>query len=89
MNGRTRNPGTLPPASRLRPGESKTYGLKFLVSDSIRHIENTLARQSAAGRRWRAGLRAAPGHRGHDLFLRYGKPVTSLKVEPRIGDRDS
>src|SRR2546430_32703 len=27
----------------LKPGESKTYGLKLLASDSIRHIETTLA----------------------------------------------
>jgi Family of unknown function (DUF5695) len=65
----------------LGPGESKTYGLKFLVSDSIRHIEKTLAdnrRPVAVG---------VPGYvlpqdiEGR-LFLRYGRPVTSLKVEP-------
>jgi hypothetical protein len=65
----------------LKPGESKTYGLKFLASNSIRHIETTLAenrRPVAVG---------VPGYvlpqdiEGR-LFLRYGKPVTSLKVEP-------
>ena len=65
----------------LRPSESKTYGLKFLVSDSIRHIEKTLAdnhRPVAVG---------VPGYvlpqdiEGH-LFLSYGQPVTSVTVDP-------
>src|SRR5690349_3806432 len=34
-----------PPTSlTLQPGESKTYGVKFLVSDSIRQIEETLTK---------------------------------------------
>jgi hypothetical protein len=65
----------------LKHGESKTYGLKFLASDSIRHIETTLAENR---------LPLAVGVPGYvlpqdiegRLFLRYGKPVTSLKVEP-------
>src|ERR1035438_3701027 len=70
-----------PTGLTIGPGESKTYGLKFLVSDSIRHIEKTLAdnrRPVAVG---------VPGYvlpqdiEGR-LFLRYGRPVTSLKVEP-------
>jgi hypothetical protein len=71
------------PASGLTlgPGESKTYGLKFLVSDSIRDIEKTLAdnhRPVAVG---------VPGYVLPEdiearLFLKYGRPVTSLKVEP-------
>jgi hypothetical protein len=68
-------------ALTLAPGESKTYGLKFLVSDSIRHIEKTLAdnhRPVAVG---------VPGYvlpqdiEGR-LFLRYGQPVTSVTVDP-------
>ena len=43
MSGRRRNRGILPTALTLAPGESKTYGLRFLLSDSIRDIENTLA----------------------------------------------
>jgi len=70
-----------PTGLTLGPGESKTYGLKFLVSDSIRHIEKTLTdnrRPVAVG---------VPGYvlpqdiEGR-LFLRYGRPVTSLKVDP-------
>ena len=65
----------------LKPGESKIYGLKFMVSDSIRHIEKTLAdnrRPVAVG---------VPGYvlpqdvEGR-LFLKYGEEITSLKVDP-------
>ncbi len=35
-------PWNAPTSLTLAPGESKTYGLKFLVSDSIRHVEKTL-----------------------------------------------
>jgi hypothetical protein len=78
MNAQPWNP---PTGLTLAPGESKTYGLKFLVSDSIRHIEKTLAdnrRPVAVG---------VPGYvLPQDIevrvFLNYGKPVTSLRVEP-------
>jgi predicted secreted protein len=65
----------------LAPGESKTYGLKFVTSDAIRNIEKTLvenARPVAAG---------IPGYvlpmdmEGR-LFLKYPKAVKSTKVEP-------
>ena len=36
-------PWNPPTALTLAPGESKTYGVKFLLSDSIRDIEKTLA----------------------------------------------
>jgi len=77
----TAQPWNPPTSLTLAPGESKTYGLKFLLSDSIRHIEKTLAdnhRPVAVG---------VPGYiLAQDiearLFLQYPKPVTSLKVEP-------
>jgi len=71
------------PATKLTlaPGQTKTYGIEFLLSDSIRHIEKTLTdnqRPVAVG---------IPGYvlptdiDGH-LFLKYAKVVKSLKVEP-------
>src|SRR5579863_9760015 len=39
----TAQPWNPPAGITLAPGESKTYGVKFLLSDSIRHIEKTLA----------------------------------------------
>ncbi len=74
-------PWNTPTSLTLAPGESKSYGLKFLVSDSIRHIEKTLVdnrRPVAVG---------VPGYvlpqdiEGR-LFLKYGEPVTSVKVDP-------
>jgi hypothetical protein len=65
----------------LEPGASRVYGVKFLVSDSIRNIEKTLAanhRPVAVG---------VPGYilpvdiDGH-LFLNYPKKVKSITVEP-------
>ena len=72
------NPPTL---LTLAPGESKTYGLRFLLSDSIRNIEKTLAdndRPVAIG---------VPGYilptdiNGR-LFLKYSKAVKSVVVAP-------
>jgi hypothetical protein len=72
-----------PPTSlTLAPGESKSYGLKFLVSDSIRHIEKTLAdnrRPVAVG----VPGYVLPQDVEARLFLRYDKRVVSLKVDPR------
>jgi hypothetical protein len=74
-------PWNTPTGLTLAPGESKTYGLKFLVSDSIRHIENTLTKNQ------RPVAVGVPGYVLPEdidarLFLKYGKPVASLKVEP-------
>jgi hypothetical protein len=65
----------------LQPGESRVYGVRFLLSDSIEHIEKTLAenhRPVAVG---------VPGYilpqdiEGH-LFLKYPHRVKSITVEP-------
>lgn len=65
----------------LKPGQSREFGLKFLVSDSIENIEKTLRadhRPVAVG---------VPGYilpedtEGH-LFLNYGHRVRSIGVEP-------
>lgn len=72
------NPPTL---TTLAPGESKSYGLEFATSDSIRHIEKTLeenVRPVAVG---------IPGYvlpmdLEAKLFLKYPKAVTSITAEP-------
>ncbi|MFZ0815315.1 MAG: DUF5695 domain-containing protein [Candidatus Sulfotelmatobacter sp.] len=74
-------PWNTPTSLTLAPGESKTYGLKFLVSDSIRHIETTLAENSRPVAVGVPGY-VLPQDIDARLFLKYGKPVTSLKVEP-------
>jgi len=74
-------PWNPPTMLTLAPGQSKTYGVKFLVSPSIRKIEDTLAanhRPVAVG---------VPGYilpmdLDGRLFLKYEKPVKSMAVEP-------
>ncbi|MGB9029384.1 MAG: DUF5695 domain-containing protein [Acidobacteriaceae bacterium] len=74
-------PWNLPTNFTLAPGDSRTYGLRFLVSDSIRGIEKTLADN---GRPVAIGV---PGYilptdlEAH-LFLKYSQPVASIAVEP-------
>jgi len=74
-------PWNAPTSATLAPGESKTYGVKFLLSDSIRHIEKTLAdnrRPVAVG----VPGYVLPQDIEARLFLKYDKPVTSMKVDP-------
>src|SRR5215472_16155941 len=74
-------PWNPPTELTLAPGESKTYGVQFVTSDSIRDIEKTLAenrRPVAVG---------VPGYvlpmdLSAELFVNYAQPVESLKVEP-------
>jgi len=74
-------PWNVPTDVTLAPGESKTYGVRFAVADSIRGIEKTLAvnrRPVAVG---------IPGYilpvdLEAQLFLKYPKPVKSVSVEP-------
>src|SRR5947207_287964 len=65
----------------LKPGESKTYGLRFLVSDSIRHIERTLAENQRPAAVGIPGY-VLPTDIDARLFLKYSRPVKTLRVEP-------
>jgi hypothetical protein len=65
----------------LEPGESRTVGLRFLVADSIRSIEKTLAdnqRPVAVG----VPGYVLPQDIDAALFLEYPKPVAKVAVEP-------
>jgi hypothetical protein len=72
------NPGT---TFTLAPGQTRIYALRFLLADSIRDIENTLAEND------RPVAVGVPGYvlptdlEAH-LFLKYPQPVTSIAVEP-------
>jgi hypothetical protein len=74
-------PWNPPTRLTLAPGESKTYGLRFLLADSIRNIESTLAanhRPVAVG---------VPGYvlpmdMDARLFLKYVRDIKSVSVEP-------
>ncbi len=74
-------PWNPPTMLSLAPGESKTYGVKFLLADSIRHIEKTL---TANDRPVAVGVPGyvLPMDIDARLFLKYGKSVKSMAVEP-------
>jgi len=72
-----------PPTSvTLQPGQSKAYGVKFLLSDSIRNIEKTL---TANERPVAVGIPGyvLPMDLNARLFLKYPKGVKSLAFEPK------
>ncbi len=72
-----------PPSSvTLAPGETRAYGLRFLVADQIRHIEQTLA---ANDRPVAIGIPGyiVPMDLDAQLFLKPGRRrVTSVASEP-------
>jgi len=72
------NPGT---SFEIAPGEERTVGLRFLVADSIRSIEKTLADN---GRPVAVGVPGyvLPQDIDGTLFLKYTKPVASILIEP-------
>lgn len=75
-------PWNPPTMLTLKPGESKTYGVRFLLSPSIRELETTLVNN---GRPVAMGI---PGYvlpmdlEGR-LFLKYGQNVKSVAIEPQ------
>src|SRR5580693_772754 len=74
-------PWNPPTALSLSPGESRTYGLKFLLSDSIRNIEKTLSQN---GRPVAVGIPGyvVPTDIDARLFLQSPKGIKSMAVEP-------
>ena len=74
-------PWNPPTALSLSPGKSRTYGLKFLLSDSIRNIEKTLSQN---GRPVAVGIPGyvVPMDIDARLFLQSPKGIKSMAVEP-------
>jgi hypothetical protein len=77
-NAQPWNPPTMLTLAR---GESKTYGVKFLLSDSIRDIEKTL---TANGRPVAVGIPGyvLPQDINARLFLSYPRSVRTMDVSP-------
>lgn len=77
-NAQPWNPATM---LTLAPGQSRTYGVKFLLSDSIRDIEKTLA---ANGRPVAIGIPGyvLPTDTDARLFLKYPQAIRSMSVKP-------
>jgi hypothetical protein len=74
-------PWNRPTSERLNPGESRTYGLKFVTTDSPRTIEPALI---AHERPVAVGIPGyvLPKDVNARLFLKYPEKVRSLDVEP-------
>jgi len=71
-----------PPSSlTLKPGESRDYGLKFVLSGSIREIEKSLTENHRPVAVGIPGYVLPQDIEGR-LFLEYDRPVKSLTVEP-------
>ncbi|HEX6802279.1 MAG TPA: DUF5695 domain-containing protein [Terriglobales bacterium] len=72
------NPAT---SLTLAPGQTKTYGVRFLLAPSIREIEKTLAQNNRPVAVGIPGY-VLPTDLDGKLFLQYGRRVSSMKVEP-------
>lgn len=79
---RTASPWNPPTMTTIAPGASRNYGITFLLSDSIRHIEQTL---TANKRPVAVGIPGyvLPMDLDGKLFLNYGHKVTEISVEPK------
>ena len=75
-------PWNPPTMATLAPGQSRRYGVRFLLSDSIRGIEKTLA---AAERPVAVGLPGyiLPMDIEGSLFLKSPRRIASVQAEPR------
>ncbi len=74
-------PWNPPSMLSLAPGQSKSYGVKFLIADSIRAIEKTL---SANARPVAVGVPGyvLPMDIDERLFVKYPKAIRSMSVDP-------
>ena len=74
-------PWNAPTSATLQPGETRTYGLQFVLADSIRGIEDAL---QDAGRPVAVGIPGfiVPSDQQAKLFLNYPSAVASLSVSP-------
>ena len=78
---RNATPWNPPTMATLAPGETRTYGVRFLVSDQIRNIEKTL---TANHRPVAVGIPGyvLPMDQEGKLFLNYARPVKAIRSEP-------
>mgnify|MGYP007116712795 FL=1 len=70
-----------PTSAVLRPGETVTYGIEFMIAESLRDIEPAL---ETSGRPVAVGIPGyvVPRDVNAKLFLKYPKDVKSMIVEP-------
>lgn len=65
----------------LAPGQSQSYGVKFVVADQIRNIEPTLIRERRPVAVGVPGY-ILPSDLDGRLYLNYPSPVSSTRVDP-------
>jgi hypothetical protein len=65
----------------LKPGEKRTYGLRFLLADSVRDVEKTLAANRRPVAVGIPGFILPDDQRGR-LFLKHSAKVKDISVEP-------
>jgi hypothetical protein len=75
-------PWNPPTSTTLSPGATRTYGVKFLLSDQIRNIEKTLAENHRPVAVGIPGY-VLPMDLDARLFLNYGHKVTAVTAEPQ------
>jgi hypothetical protein len=78
---RDAKPWNAPTSATLEPGQTRTYGVRFLLAPEIRHIEKTLADNQ---RPVAVGIPGyiLPSDLEGRLFLNCGREVKSMAVEP-------
>jgi len=65
----------------LKPGQEKSYGVQFLLTDSIKNIEQTLIQNKRPVAVGIPGY-VIPKDVNAELFIKYNQKVKSIKVEP-------
>ena len=75
-------PWNSPTSEILKPGESRTYGVKFILSDSIPDIEHTLSENNRPVAIGIPGY-VLPMDQDAQLFLKYGSNIKSIDVAPK------
>lgn len=74
-------PWNPPTSTTLAPGERRMYGVQFLVSDSIRNIEETLVENDHPVAVGIPGYVIPKNQRGQ-LFVKHDEQVQSITVDP-------
>jgi len=75
-------PWNTPSSIFLKPGEHRQVGLKFILSESVRKIENTLVQNNRPVAVGIPGY-VLPMDVNASLFLKYSEKVKNVIIEPR------
>ncbi len=74
-------PWNPPTSETIEPGESRSYGVKLIVSESIRDIESTLIENDRPVAVGIPGY-VLPENQKNQLFIKYNSEVSDMQVEP-------